>query len=134
MSSSQCSPVAGSVAVMRAERGSTPMMHMSQPRAVSPATTTDAMSSIAMLLLVATLMSRLGRSTSWCAWIAYRNDKWQAVADFQNVLHQPTVQGVEVHGAVGCASSSSGTADSQTPRPVLLIKVRNTGHWLTRRA
>ena len=66
--------------------------------------------------------------------VSASDDKRQAVANLQNVLHQPTVQDAEVHGAAGCPSSSSGKADSQTPRTVLLIKVRNAGHWLTSRS
>jgi hypothetical protein len=55
------------------------------------------------------------------------DDKWQAVANLQNVLHQSAVQGAEIHSAVGCGwlpSHSSGNADSQTPRTVLLVNKR----------
>jgi hypothetical protein len=59
--------------------------------------------------------------------VSASDDKRQAIANFQNVLHQSAVQAVEVHGAAGRPSRSSGNADSQTPRTVLPIKVRNTG-------
>jgi hypothetical protein len=56
--------------------------------------------------------------------VSASDDEWQAVASLQNVLQQSAVQDVKVHGAVGRPSVSSGNADSQTPRTVLLIKVR----------
>jgi hypothetical protein len=42
------------------------IMPLAQPRALSPATTAAAMSSIGRALSVATSRSRLSRSTSWC--------------------------------------------------------------------
>ena len=44
--------------------------------------------------------------------VSTSDDKWQTVANFQNVLHQSAMQDVEVHGALGWPLHSSGKADS----------------------
>jgi hypothetical protein len=49
------------------------------------------------------------------------NDKWQAVANFQNVLHQSAMQAAKVHDAVGCPSGSSGKRIPRRSGPLLLI-------------
>jgi hypothetical protein len=62
--------------------------------------------------------------------IATRDDEWKRVANFQNVLQQSPVQGVQVHSRAGNPSVSSGNAASQTSRITRPITVRSIGQCL----
>src|ERR1700741_4280338 len=64
--------------------------------------------------------------------IASRDDERERVANFQNVLQQSPVQGVQVHERTGSPSVSSGNAASQTSRITRPSTVRSIGQYLMR--
>src|SRR4029077_10284607 len=64
--------------------------------------------------------------------VASRDDERERVANFQNVLQQSPVQGVQVHERTGNPSVSSGNAASQTSRIARPTTVRSIGQCLTR--